>query len=185
MLSLAHEWRVPGVAYLAPAAADRSWYPRSFLAPIEQNEPALSSALRVLERLIDSVGRQGIEPERIVIGGFSQGACLALEFVVRHPQRYGGVVGLSGGLIGPPGAPRHDQGTLEGSPVLLGCSDVDPHIPIERFRESAATMRRLGGDVDDRIYSGMGHAINRDEMDAVRLLLQRARARHVHSNPAP
>jgi predicted esterase len=172
MLSLADEWNVPAVAYLAPAAADRTWYPRSFLAPIEQNEPALSSALGVLQHLIESLSRQGIGRERIIIAGFSQGACLGLEYVARHARRYGGVVGLSGGLIGPQGAPREDHGSLERTPLFLGCSDVDPHIPVERVRESAEVFRGLGGLVDERIYPGMGHTINADEMHAIKSLLQ-------------
>jgi predicted esterase len=177
MLSLADEWSVPGVAYLAPAAADRTWYPRSFLAPIEQNEPALSSALRLLELLFESLGRQGLGPNRVTIIGFSQGACLALEYVARHPQPYAGIVALSGGLIGPLSSTRHYEGSLKGTSILLGCSDVDPHIPVERVRESAEVFRGLGGSVDERIYPGMGHTINADEMHAIKLLLKR----HVRS----
>lgn len=190
MLSLADEWSVPAVAYLAPAAADRTWYPRSFLAPIEQNEPALSSALRLIEQLIASLERQGLGPKQVVIVGFSQGACLALEYVARHAQPYGGIVALSGGLIGPLGSTRHYEGSLNGTPVFLGCSDVDPHIPVERVRESAEVFRGLGGLVDERIYPGMGHTINTDEMHAIKLLLQghvsqsqSARGRHrVHAD---
>jgi predicted esterase len=177
MLDLADEWSVPGIAYLAPAAADRSWYPRSFLAPIEQNEPALSSALRLLEQLIESLGRHGLGPKRVMIIGFSQGGCLALEYVARHAQPYGGIVALSGGLIGPLGSPRRYEGSLQGSSILVGCSDVDPQIPVERVRESAEVFRGLGGVVDERIYPGMGHTINADEMHAIKLLLQR----HVRS----
>lgn len=172
MLRLADEWRVPGVAYLAPAAADRTWYPRSFLAPLDQNEPALSSALRLIEQLLESLRGQGLGPKQVVTIGFSQGACLALEYAARHAQPYGGIVALSGGLIGPLGTTRHDQGSLQGTSILLGCSDVDPHIPLERVRESATVFRGLGGSVDERIYPGMGHTINADEMHAIRLLLQ-------------
>jgi predicted esterase len=172
MLSLADEWRVSDVAYLAPAASNHTWYPQPFLAPIARNEPALSSALRMLERLVGSLDVQGIGPDRVLIVGFSQGACLGLEYVARHAKRYGGVVGLSGGLIGPPGLVRNDVGSLGGTPVFLGCSDVDPHIPLERVHESAETFRRLGGIVDERIYRGMGHTVNGDEMHAVRALLR-------------
>jgi predicted esterase len=172
MVSLADEWHVSDVAYLAPAAANHTWYPQSFLAPIAQNEPALSSALRVLEGLLDSLAVQGIASDRVLIVGFSQGACLGLEYVARHAKRYGGVVGLSGGLIGPPGLVRNDVGSLNGTPALLGCSDVDPHIPLERVHESAETFRRMGGAVDERIYRGMGHTVNGDEMHAVRTLLR-------------
>jgi len=179
MLRLADEWRVSDVAYLAPAASNHTWYPQSFLAPIAQNEPALSSALRVLEGLFESLAVQGINSDRVLIAGFSQGACLGLEYVARHAKRYGGVVGLSGGLIGPPGLVRNDSGSLKGTPVLLGCSDVDPHIPLERVHETAETFRGMGGDVDERIYRGMGHTVNDDELEAVRTLL-----RADGSNPA-
>jgi predicted esterase len=172
MLSLADEWRVSDVAYLAPAASNHTWYPQTFLAPIAQNEPALSSALRVLERLVESLAVQGIGSDRVLIVGFSQGACLALEYVARHAKRYGAVVGLSGGLIGPPGLVRNDVGSMGGTPVFLGCSDVDPHIPLERVHESTDIFRRLGGVVDERIYRGMGHTVNSDEMQAVRSLMQ-------------
>lgn len=172
MLRLADEWRVSDVAYLAPAASNHTWYPQSFLAPIAQNEPALSSALRVLGGLVESLAVQEIGPDRVLIVGFSQGACLGLEYVARHAKRYGGVVGLSGGLIGPPGMVRNDVGSLNGTPVLLGCSDVDPHIPLERVHESAETFRRMAGAVDERIYRGMGHTVNDDELQAVRTLLR-------------
>lgn len=172
MLSLADEWRVSDVAYLAPAASNHTWYPQSFLAPIAQNEPALSSALRVLERLVESLAVQGIGSDRVLIVGFSQGACLGLEYAARHAKRYGAVVGLSGGLIGAPGSVRNDVGSMSGTPVFLGCSDVDPHIPLERVHESAETFRRMGGVVDERIYRGMGHTVNSDEMQAVRSLMQ-------------
>jgi predicted esterase len=171
MLALAEEFDVAGVAYVAPQAAGHTWYPYSFLAPIEQNEPGLSSAVRVLSQLIEDLTQEGVEAGRIGLVGFSQGACLALEFAARHAQRYAAVVGLSGGLIGPPGTPRNDTGSLQGSAVFLGCSDVDPHIPLVRVHESAEVLRRLGAVVDERIYPQMGHTVNRDELQAVRELL--------------
>ena len=171
ILTLANEFDVPDLAYVAPQAADHTWYPQSFLAPMEQNEPKLSSALRLLEGLLDDVLRRGVPSERIAMVGFSQGACLALEFASRHARRYAAVIGLSGGLIGPPGTPRDYAGTFGHTPVFLGCSDVDPHIPVERVHESAAVFRRLGAAVDERIYPGMGHTVNGDEVDAVRALL--------------
>lgn len=161
------------IAYMAPAAAGHTWYPQSFLAPIAQNEPGLSSGLRVLAHLVESLREQGVGSDRIVLMGFSQGACLTLEFAARHARRYAAVVGLSGGLIGPPGTPRAYTGTMDGTPVFLGCSDIDPHIPLERVRESSDVFRRLGGSVDERIYPRMGHTINRDEIDAVAALLRR------------
>ena len=118
-----------GFAFLAPQAAGNSWYPHSFLAPIGSNEPGLSSALTVVAATLARVEEAGIAPERAILLGFSQGACLALEYAARHARRWGGVVGLSGGLIGPDGTPRDYPGSLAGTPVFLGCSDVDPHIP--------------------------------------------------------
>ena len=171
MLELADELKVPDVACLAPSASGHAWYPHSFLAPIPQNEPALSSALRVVARLVDDLGGLGVPGERVVLLGFSQGACLALEFAARNARRYAAVIGLSGGLIGPPGTPRAYPGTLAGTPVLLGCSDVDAHIPLTRVHESADVFRGLGAAVDERIYPGMGHTINRDEIGVVGALL--------------
>jgi predicted esterase len=171
ILGLADEFRANDIAYLAPQAAGATWYPYSFLAPIDENEPRLSSALSVIDRLRQAVELEHVPSERVAILGFSQGACLTLEFAARHPRRYAAIVGLSGGLIGPPGTPRNYSGSLEGAPVFLGCSDVDPHIPLERVHESAEVIRRLGASVDERIYPRMGHTINRDEIDAVSALL--------------
>jgi predicted esterase len=171
ILGLAGEFPFPDIAYLAPQAAGRSWYPLSFLAPMPDNEPGLSSALQRIGDLVAQLGGQGIAPDRIVIGGFSQGACLSLEFAARHPQRYAGIVAFSGGLIGPPGTPRDYPGTFTGTPVFLGCSDIDAHVPVARVHESADVFRRMGADVDARIYPGMGHTINEDEIAAVSRLL--------------
>lgn len=173
ILGLAPELRTEDVAYLAPQAAGHTWYPYSFLSPIARNEPALTSALGVLSTLVTSLTADGSPAERIVILGFSQGACLSLEFAARHPRRYAAVVALSGGLIGPAGTERTYPGSLDGTTVFLGCSDVDPHIPLERVRESASVFRAMGAEVDERIYPGMGHTVNTDELDAVRGLLAR------------
>ena len=175
IFTLADQFEVGDVAYVAPEAADHTWYPYSFLAPLEQNEPNLSSALHRLAGVVDDVVGRGIPSSRIALVGFSQGACLALEYVARHAQRYAAVAGLSGGLIGPPGTPRDYAGTLAQTPLFLGCSDVDAHVPVERVHESAAVFRRLGAVVDERIYPGMGHTVNRDEIDAVRALLDAPR----------
>lgn len=171
MLGLAESFGVTDVSYLAPQAAGNTWYPYSFLSPIPQNEPGLTSGLRTLSRLITACDQQGIPTTRVVLLGFSQGACLSLEYAARHAQRYAAVIGLSGGVIGPPGTPREYEGSLDGTPLFLGCSDVDAHIPVERVRESTEVFRRLGASVDERIYPGMGHTINDDELIAVRALL--------------
>jgi predicted esterase len=171
MLGLAAALGPVDVSYLAPQAAGHAWYPRSFLAPLSQNEPDLTSGLHLLGELVDALGREGVPPERVVLLGFSQGACLSLEFAARHARRYAALVGLSGGLIGPPGTARGYGGTFERTPVFLGCSDVDPHIPVERVHESADVFRRMDADVDARIYPGMAHTVSEDELSAVTALL--------------
>ena len=171
ILGLADEFDLPDVTWLAPDAAGHTWYPYSFLAPLAQNEPGLSSGLGVIATLLATLGSEGIPPERVVLMGFSQGACLSQEFAARHARRYRAIVGLSGGLIGPPGTLRDYQGAFADTPVFLGCSDIDPHIPVERVHESAAVFRRMGAHVDARIYPGMGHTVNGDELEAVRALL--------------
>jgi phospholipase/carboxylesterase len=170
-LSDSDELAQPGLAYLAPQAAGNTWYPYSFLSPIPDNEPYLSSALAAIQDLLDGLSQAGIVPERTMLLGFSQGACLALEFVARHARRYGGVVGLSGGLIGPDDTPREYGGALAGTPVFLGCSDIDPHIPKERVLYSAEVLQGLGGDVTTRLYPHMGHTINQDELGFVQGLV--------------
>ena len=171
ILELARELPGSGFAYLAPQAAGETWYPKRFIAPIASNEPWLSSALAAVADVLAQVKAAGIPPERTMLLGFSQGACLALEFAARNARRYGGLVGLSGGLIGPDGAPRDYPGSLDGAPVFLGCSDVDFHVPKERVHETAAVLRRLGGEVIVRLYPDLGHAVNRDEIEFVREMM--------------
>jgi phospholipase/carboxylesterase len=171
MLKLAAQWNQPDFTYLAPQAAGNSWYPNSFLAPLASNEPFLSSALTLVEDVLERIAQAGIPPERTMLCGFSQGACLALEFAIRHARRYGGVVGLSGGLMGLDDTPRNYVGSLAGTPVFLGYGDLDPHIPQERVRLSDEVLRRLGGEVTMRLYRGMGHTINEDEMEMVRQMM--------------
>lgn len=173
ILSLVPELERPDFAYLAPAAANRTWYPYSFLTDIPKNEPYLSSALAVLDDLVEDLRARGIAPDRIVLAGFSQGACLAQEFAVRHARRYGGVIGFSGGLIGPPGTSWAYRGSFDGTPVFLGCSDVDAHIPKPRVDESAEVFERMGATVTKKIYPGMGHTISPDEIDLARQVLDR------------
>ena len=172
MLPLVDELAHPHMAYLAPQAEGNSWYPYSFLAPIDRNEPELSAAMASVSAALDRLQESGIPPERTILLGFSQGACLALEYVARHARRYGGVAGLSGGLLGPEGMLRDYDGSLAGTPVFLGCSDVDPHIPTDRVLESADVLRHMGARVKMHLYSGMGHTVNSDELDAVRRMLR-------------
>lgn len=174
ILELAPYLPYPALAYLAPQADELTWYPYSFLMPTERNEPYLSAALARVAAVAAQAEAAGIPPARLIVGGFSQGACLAAEFVARHARRYGGLIALSGGLIGPPGTPRDYAGSLAGTPVFLGCSDRDPHIPLERVRETAGVLASLGGQVDERIYPGLGHTINQDEMDAAAALVTAA-----------
>ena len=162
---------MPGVALLAPQAAHGTWYPQAFMSPIEWNEPGITSALKTISRVLAQVEAAGIPTERTLILGFSQGACLATEYAARNARRYLGIAGLSGGLIGPAGSLHGYPGSLDGTPVFLGCSDVDMHIPAERVRKTAAILETLGGDVTLRLYPGMGHDINEDEMRAVRAML--------------
>jgi predicted esterase len=176
ILMLAKELERPGFAYLAPQAAGNTWYPNSFLAPLPNNEPGVSSGMAALEAVLERMAAAGIPPERTVLLGFSQGACLALEFAARHARRYGGVAGLSGGLIGPDGTPRDYAGSLEGTLVFLGCSDVDFHIPAQRVERSAEVMQGLGAEVTMRLYPGMGHTVNLDEVQFVREMMDAAAA---------
>ncbi|MFP5286520.1 MAG: alpha/beta hydrolase [Thermoanaerobaculia bacterium] len=171
ILSLGRELGRPDLAYLAPQAEGYSWYPYSFMAPLERNEPGLSNGLALIGHLVERLGSEGIPPERTVLLGFSQGACLTLEYAARNARRFGGVAGLSGGLIGPPGTPRDYPGTFDGTPVFLGCSDRDPHIPLERVKETTAALTRMGAQVTERIYPAMGHTVNEDELERVRGLL--------------
>ncbi len=167
ILSLTPYFEQPGFAYLAPEAARHEWYPNSFLMPIASNEPGFSSALAVIDALLAQIAAAGVPAERTVLLGFSQGACLSLEYAARHAQRYGGIVGLSGGLIGTDDTPRDYAGSLAGTPIFLGCSDVDPHIPKARVDLTAEVMERLGGEVTERIYPQMGHTVNEDEINFI------------------
>lgn len=164
ILSLVDLIEHPGIAYLAPDANGGAWYPYSFMAPTERNEPGITSGLSVVHGLIDDVLAAGIPQERLVLLGFSQGACLATTAAQRRPGRYGGVIAYSGGLIGPPGTAWTALGDFHQSPVFLGCSDVDAHIPESRVRESAALFERMNARVTCRIYPGMPHTVNEDEI---------------------
>ena len=167
----------PRVAAIAPAAAGGTWYPQSFLAPREQNEPGITSGLFVIESIVSSLIDKGLPSEKIILLGFSQGACLTAEFALRHPRRYGGVMVLSGGLIGPPGT-TWDTIVAEyaGTPVFLGCSDVDSHIPKQRVLETEAVFARHGAAVTRRLYPGMGHLVNDDEIAFVQAVIDNVAA---------
>jgi predicted esterase len=171
ILDLAAAFAHPDVAFVAPGAAGGTWYPLGFMSPIAQNEPGITSAIGVVHGLIDDIVAQGMPAERIVFLGFSQGACLVSTAAQRRPARYGGVMVYSGGLIGPPGTVWEEQGTFGGTPVFLGCSNIDAHIPEGRVRASAAVFERMGATVTLRIYDGMGHAVNEDEITFTRDLL--------------
>jgi predicted esterase len=172
ILTLVPELNRPDFAYVAPQAAEFTWYPNRFLMPLESNEPWLSSALQAVADVLATVEAAGIPPQRTIMLGFSQGACLTLEFVARNARRYGDVAGLSGGLIGPDDTPRDYPGSLAGTPVFLGCSDVDPHIPKERVQETTRVLRGMGGDVTERFYPGMGHEISADEIGYVQQMMR-------------
>src|SRR5262245_46132660 len=168
ILMLAGELALPGIAYLAPQAAGGTWYPNRFLVPTAQNEPWLSSALAKVGSVVGHAVEAGIAHDHIFLLGFSQGACLALEYAARNARRYGGLVGYSGGLIGADGEPRQDSGSFDGTPAFLGCSDVDPHIPKERVQQTGHILESLGADVTLRLYPNMDHLVNQDEIQFVR-----------------
>jgi phospholipase/carboxylesterase len=164
ILSLADEFYFPGVAYLAPQASGNSWYPLSFLAPIDKNEPWLTSALRKVQTTIQSLHDACIPTERVVVSGFSQGACLATEYVARHPERYAGLIAFTGGLIGPPDANLNHDGDLAKTPVFFGSGDPDPHVPWERVQQSANVLTKMGAAVTAKRYEGRPHTITREEI---------------------
>jgi predicted esterase len=171
ILSVADEFELPEVAYLAPEAAKHTWYPYSFLTPIEQNQPWLDSALRCVAEVVKRAMDAGIARDKIVLAGFSQGACLASEFVARNPTRYGGLIAYTGGLIGPPGTKFAYSGKLDGMPCLVASGDPDPHVPWKRVQETATALSALGGAVDLRHYPGLPHTISQEEVALGRQLL--------------
>jgi len=185
VLNLARELDLPELAYLAPEAAGNSWYPYSFLAPIEQNEPWLTSALSLLAIVVDRAVRAGISRNKVALMGFSQGACLATEFVARNANRYGGLVAFTGGLIGPEGTRFSYPGDLAGTPCFLGSGDPDPHVPFKRVEESASVLSGLGGAVTLRKYPGLPHTVNEDEIHQAKLMLSGLVAKGTTSGDPP
>ncbi len=172
ILRLTEQIGQPGFAYLAPQAEGNAWYPNSFLAPRASNEPFLGSALGAVDRVYQGLREEGLPAERIMLLGFSQGACLALEYAARHPRLYGGVAALSGGLIGSDGELTGYPGELEGGLFFLGCSDVDPFIPKERVSDSAEILRGLGAEVLLRLYQKSGHTVVDDEIETVKKMMR-------------
>jgi predicted esterase len=166
----------PEVALIAPQATDNTWYPQRFLVATTKNEPYLSSALGVIANLVAEASENRIRYDRVIIAGFSQGACLALEFAARKPRRYGGIVGLSGAIIGPPGGPRRMAGSLDGTPVYLGCDENDAHIPLASVEESAKVFESLGAQVTKSIFKGLGHTVNAEELEVLKALVRKAAA---------
>jgi len=166
IMTIASEVQRPGWVYLAPQAAGNTWYPNPFTSPLESNEPYLSAALDMVSKLVERV-EPTVPAQRIAILGFSQGACLALEWSARNARRFGAVIGLSGGLIGPDGTPRDYSGSFDATPIFLGCSDVDPHIPMRRVVEAGEVLKSMGGDVTVRFYPGMGHLVSGEEIATI------------------
>ena len=170
IMTVGAELMHPGFAYLAPQAAGGAWYPNPFTAPLEANEPYLSSALEAVGSILASIERT-IPAGRIILLGFSQGACLTLEFAARHARRFGGIVGLSGGLIGPAGTPRDYPGSFGGTPAFLGCSDVDPFIGKDRVLEAGDVLKRMEAAVTLELYPQMGHTVSPEEIQSVRRII--------------
>lgn len=174
MMGLAQELNLPGVVFMAPQASGHTWYPNSFMAPREENEPWVSSALAKVETVVQELESLGVAREKIAVLGFSQGACLASEFVASHPARYAGIVALTGGLIGAPGINLQHAGDLAGTPVLLSSGDPDPHVPWSRVEETARELERMGAVVKVDRYPGRPHTVSRLEVVAARTLLAQA-----------
>jgi predicted esterase len=174
MLPVAEALQMDGTSFMVPQAASNRWYPNSAFMPLEANEPDLSSALELAHSLVNQLREEGFSDQQLVFGGFSQGACLAAEYVARHASKYGGLFVFSGALIGPKGMRRNYTGSFGGMPVFIGGSDVDPWVAHDLLSETASVFERMGADVDFRTYPGMGHTVNQDEIESVRAMLARA-----------
>ena len=171
ILSLTTYLDVNEFTLLAPQATNNTWYPYSFLAPPTQNEPWLSSALNLLKELVDELTAMRIPTEHIYFMGFSQGACLTLEFVTRNANKYGGVVAFTGGLIGDKIYSEHYKGDFQNTPVFIGTSNPDPHVPVERVYATTNILKNMNADVTEKVYNNMGHTINQDEIDQANRLV--------------
>lgn len=171
ILGLAPYLNVADFALLAPQASNNTWYPYSFLAPVEQNEPWLSSALELLKDIVAELSGRGIAEENIYFLGFSQGACLTLEFVARNAARYGGVIGFTGGLIGDKILRENYSGEFKETPVFIGTSDPDMHVPVERVHQTTAILKEMNAFVTEKVYDNMGHTISEEEIRTVNQLV--------------
>ena len=165
ILSLATHLQVKDFSLFAPQATNNTWYPFSFLAPPSQNEPWLTSALALIKELLDDINSKGVPSENIYFTGFSQGACLTLEFVTRNANKYGGVAAFTGGLIGDKVYKENYQGDFQGTPVFIGTSDPDPHVPVDRVNETVNILKDMNARVTEKVYANMGHTITQDEID--------------------
>ncbi|GEO08249.1 alpha/beta hydrolase [Segetibacter aerophilus] len=174
ILGFATHLHVKEFSLLAPEATNNTWYPYSFLVPPSQNEPWLSSALKLIEELVDDVLAKGVPLENIYFCGFSQGACLALEFVARNAKRYGGVAAFTGGLIGDKIYSENYKGDFEGTPIFIGTSNPDPHVPVARVNATTITLRNMNAAVTEKVYNNMGHTINEDEIERSNKLVFKA-----------
>jgi len=170
ILSLAEHFKVQDFALIAPQATNHTWYPYSFLAPPSENEPWLSSALSIVKEIVTEVNAKGIKSENIYFAGFSQGACLTLEFVTRNATKYGGVIAFTGGLIGDKINADNYSGDFSGTNIFIGTSDPDPHVPVTRVNDSIAVLEKMNAKVTTKIYPNMGHTINQDEINIVNKL---------------
>ena len=171
IISLAGEFNIENLAIIAPQASNHSWYPYSFMMPVAQNQPALDSALQIIGELVDDLLAKGIPPEHIYFAGFSQGACLTLEYVARNAKRFGGVIAFTGGLIGKELATINYAGDFNNTPALITTGDPDPHVPLSRVEESAAILKNLNADVTVKVYKGRPHTITGDEIELANQLI--------------
>lgn len=171
ILTLVPALEMPGFAFLAPQAAANTWYPNSFLAPIQSNEPGITSGIQAIGDVVERILRADIPLKLVMLLGFSQGACLSVEYAARKAGHYGGIACLSGGLIGPDGTPRRYRGSFDGALAFLGCSDSDSHVPAARVLETAAVLERMGAEVTTRLYPQMGHLVTEDEIAHVRAMM--------------
>jgi predicted esterase len=172
---IAQALQMDGISFMVPQAGLNRWYPNTAFGPLEANEPDLSSALEKVDTLVKEAHQMGFSDRQIAFGGFSQGACLAAEYVARNAKRYAGLFIFSGALIGPKGMPRNYPGSFDEMPVFIGGSDVDPWVAYDFLSQTATVFEKMGADVDFRTYPGMGHTVNQDEIDRVRAMLLKAK----------